>query len=334
MRRKITVWNFISMLMLLGLLKPASGGEIIHIRYATANPPGSAHVVFAEKFKERVERYSKGKLNIELHFDGKLGSEQDNVMDVSAGSIHMCTASVNNVVPFAPVLGFTTLPYIFPKMEQARKLFVHPVMDEINQEMEKTANIRALSWIILGYRAIHNTKKRIRSPDDLKGLKIRVPETALMVDIYRAWGIEPIPLAWTQMYDALKSGLVHGGDNPPNVIKSSRFYTVEKHLTMLHYNLSIAPLLVNPDFFQLLSRNEQDIIKKSAREASEYEWDWIERENIRNLKWLISRGMILSKPLDREKEWIERARTVWPRYYPKIGGREFVDKITGIIEGK
>ncbi len=308
--------------------------DVMVIKYATANPKGSAHVTFAEKFKELTENYSKGRMQVDLHIDGKLGSEQDNVMDVSSGEIQMSTVSVNNVAPYAPVLGFTSLPYVFPKISQAYKLFTDPLMDEINREMVKTANIRSLSWIILGgYRLLHNTKKEVCSPDDLKGLKIRVPETALIIATYRAWGIEPIPLAWTQMYDALKTGKVDGGANPANVIKSSKFYTVEKYLTNLHDNLGMAPLLVNEDFYQNLPRKQQSVLAKAAKEAAEFEWKWNEKENEKNLQWLLNQGMVLVEPADNETEWIKRARSIWPQFYDEIGGQKFLNRVMEVLEG-
>lgn len=313
---------------------PYLGADVIRIQYATANPEGSSHVVYIKNFKSLLEVYSKGKMTVDLHINGVKGSEHDNLMDVSTGELHMSTLAVNNITPFAPIVGFMTLPYMFPTQKQARQLFLtdNEILEELNRKMVNTANVRALSWLNSGYRVLTNSKKVIRKPSDLQGLNIRVPDNAIMVATYRAWGVEPIPLAWTKTYDAMVKGHIDGHDNAyiahSNIpLAKKPFYELQKYITDIHYVLLILGHIVNEDFFQSLSPDLQKAMQRAAREATLEEWNWVDAENKRFLQYYLKNGMILTQPADQEREWIEKGRTVWKQFYSRIGGREFVDKV-------
>jgi len=312
----------------------APAADVIKIKYATANPPGSFHVVYAEKFKELAEKYSGNKLQVNLFIGGQLGSEQDNVQQCSTGMIHMSTMAVNNVTPFAPAVGFMTLPYIFPKIDDAYKLFKSPFMEELNKKMISQANIRAVSWLVGGYRVLTNSKKEVRSPADLKGLTIRVPKNPIMIDSYKAWGINPVPMAWTEVFNALQQGVVDGQDNPHIVNASGKFYEVQKYITNIHYILWTGPCIIGERFYQSLPDAMKKAVEKAAMEAAEFEWNFVSAEEAKALKLCQDKGMKMVEPADGEKEWIEKARAIWPKFYKSIGGKEIVDQVVKILESK
>ncbi len=313
--------------------------DVISLTFATANPEGSSHVLYIKMFKKLLKKYSNGKMTVVLYINGVKGSEHDNVMDVSAGEIHMSTLAVNNITPYAPIVGFMTLPYMFPDMGQARKLLLkdNKVKDKLNAKMIETANIRALGWLNSGYRVLTNSKRIVRNPSDLKGLNIRVPENPIMVATYRAWGVEPVPLVWTKTYDALANRLVDGHDNAflghANIPKSEKpLWEIQKYITDIHYILLILAHIVNEDFFQSLSPKMQNAMLRAAKEATEFEWNWVDKENNRILQNFLNHGMVLTHPADKEKEWIRKGRSVWPQFYDRIGGKEFIEKVVKYME--
>ena len=315
----------------LGLSPTWAASNTYNIKYATASPPGSFHVAFAEKFKELAENYSNGKLNIKVYIGGQLGSEQDNVQACSTNMIQMATMAVNNVTPFAPEVGFMTLPYMFPQIDDVYKLFRHPFMDELNNQIVATANIRAVSWLVGGYRVLTNGKKEVLDPSDLKGLTIRVPKNPIMIETYKAWGINPVPMAWTELFNALQQGVVDGQDNPHGINMAAKFFEVQKYITDIHYILWTGPCIISETFFQKLPDNLKQALVKAAKEAAEYEWKWAAEEDQKALQVCLDHGMKFSKPANNEKEWIEKGRSVWPKFYEKVGGKETVDKIQTIL---
>jgi TRAP-type transport system periplasmic protein len=300
---------------------------------ATANPPGSYQVESLNKFKELAEKYSNGRIQVNVFIGGQLGSEEDNVQQCSTGMTHLSVMAVNNVTPYSKAVGFMTLPYIFPKIEDAYKLFKSDFMKkDLNAMMVKQANVRALSWLVGGYRAFTNSKKEVRTPDDLKGLKIRVPKNDIMIAAYNAWGVSPIPMAWTEVFNALQQGVIDGQDNPHIVNASMKFFEVQKYITNIHYILWTGPILASESWYQKLPADIRAIVDRAAQEAAEYEWKWVESHEGDALKECLSKGMKIVDPANNEKEWIEKARSVWPKFYQGMGGKEVVEKAQAIMK--
>lgn len=307
------------------------------LRFATANPEGSHYVAHLMRFKTLVERYSEGRIQIEPVIDGRYGSEHDNVMGTAEGDIQMSTVAVNNLTPFAPHVGFLSLPYLFDDASQARQLFNHPLMEEVNEQLAVSANVRVLGWLIGGYRVLTNARVAVRTPQDLADLKIRTPMNPIMIATFRAWGVEPLPIAWTETYSALQTGVADGQENP-HIIYSNmpnadgEVFKVQRYITDIRYLLWTGPHLINESFYQSLPQDLKLALKKAASEAARYQWQWVEEYNRRQLDFLLSSGMELIKPADQEREWRRRAKTVWPQFYTQVGGAPFIDRVLEIIK--
>lgn len=320
--------------LLFGVALMSSGAwaQDFTIKYAVSSPPDSFHQAYADKFKELCEKYSGGKIKVNVYGGAQLGSEEDNVQGCSTNMIQMTTLAVNNLTPTAKVVGFMTLPYAFPKIEDAYKLFKNPFMDEVNKTVISQANVRAVSWLVGGYRVFTNSKKEVRTPDDLQGLKVRVPKNKIMISSYKAWGVNPVPMGWTETFNALQQKVVDGQDNPHIVNAASKFYEVQKYITNIHYILWTGPNIISETFFKKLPADLQKAVVKAAQESAKYEWDFVAKKEAAALKECLDHGMKMIDPADGEKEWIKRARTIWPEMYADIGGKEFVDKAVAVIQ--
>tara|TARA_R110002167_G_scaffold111891_2_gene284042 strand:- start:1230 stop:2210 length:981 start_codon:yes stop_codon:yes gene_type:complete len=325
--------------MLLAMLVPLSlhADESYTLKFATANPEGSHYVAHLMKFKQLVELYSNGRIRVEPIIDGRYGSEHDNVMGTAEGDIQMSSVAVNNLTPFAPNVGFLTLPYLFDDTAQARRLFDHPIMDEVNEQLVLRANVRALGWLIGGYRVLTNARVAVRAPEDLAGLKIRTPMNPIMVETFRSWGVEPLPIAWTETYSALQTGIADGQENPhiiysnmPNV--GGEIYLVQKYITDIRYLLWTGPHLINEPFYTSLPEDLKKVLHRAASEAARYQWQWAEEHNRQQLDYLIGKGMVLISPADQERDWRRRAKAVWPQFYSEVGGQLFIDRVLAIIK--
>lgn len=325
-------------ILFIGLLlsQPLQAEQVYTLRFATANPQGSHYVAHLMKFKALVEGYSSGRILVEPITGGLYGSEHDNVMGTAEGDIEMSTVAVNNLTPFAPSVGFLTLPYLFDDSDQARRLFGHSLMEEVNVRLVEQANVRALGWLIGGYRVLTNNKLPVRTPSDLADLKIRTPMNPIMVQTFRSWGVEPLPIAWTQTYEALRTGIADGQENPhitysnmPNA--AAGIGAVQRYITDIRYLLWTGPHLINEDFYQRLPDDLQTILNQSAKEAAQYQWRWTEEKNRQQLAKVLDQGMQLIEPAEQEEEWKRLAKKIWPQFYPQIGGKSFVDNVLTII---
>jgi tripartite ATP-independent transporter DctP family solute receptor len=315
----------------LGLPGEAAEYKAMTIRAATANPEGSLHTTTINKFKEIVEKESNGKIKVQTFYGGAMGDEQANAKQLRTEEIHLATLAVGNLTPFAPRANIFYLPYMFPKIEAAYKLLGHePFTSKVADEIAKQSKTRPLAWLVGGYRHLTNSKKPVTTIQDLQGLKIRVPPVAIQLESFRAWGIEPHPLAWVETFNALQQGVVDGQENPYTVIRDQKFWEVQKYITQLHYLLWVGPVLVSDTWYQRLDKPTKALVTKAAREAAQYEWKWAAEQDQIALKECLSRGMELHVLKD-EAVWQEKARALWPRFYEHVGGKAVIDEALAIM---
>jgi tripartite ATP-independent transporter DctP family solute receptor len=328
------LFRILTVVVLVGGLTGATVVEAkdVTIKFATANPENSYHGVFGIAFKKYAEQMSNGRVTVELYLSGQMGSEQDNVNQVSSGIIQMSTQAVNNVTPFAPIVGFCSLPYMWNNFGEAWAVLDSPLREKLNQTMVKQGNFRAVAWMTGGFRVLTNSKKPVRSLEDLKGLRIRVPKNEIMIQAYKAWGINPVPMAWTEVFNALQQKVVDGQENPYATIPQEKFYEVQKYVTNIHYILWIGPALVNETWYQGLPPDVRKIVDEAALKAQKDERDWAVGNEATSCLDAIEHGMDVTAPANDEEEWIEKGRSIWPNFYDKIGGKAFVDEVVAFLE--
>ena len=159
MRRFLTAFAAAVLMLSLGTADAAEYKKMT-IRAATANPQGSLHVVAIDKFKEIVEKESNGAITVQTFYGGSLGDEQANVKQLRNAEIHLAVLADGNLTPFAPQAGVFILPYMFPKISDAEKLFGNEAfMNKTADAIAKQSRTRPLSWLVGGYRIITNSKK-------------------------------------------------------------------------------------------------------------------------------------------------------------------------------
>lgn len=304
------------------------------IEFASSVQPGSGYWLYALKFKALLEEYSQGKLSVSLNFANL--SEHNIVMDISTGQIHMGMVASNNFTPYAPSLGFLNLPYLFTNIEQAKALFTDPLMQELSSLAALESNVRPLSFFIGGHRFLINSEKVVKTSKDLKGLKVRVPQNQLMVETFRAWGIEPYPLPWPDLYPALHAGIINATENPINIMLSGIKIDNEpwrfiRHITTLRYFLFTAPHLISESFFRSLSLQEQQMVQQAAQQAQLYIWQEMQLQEAESIKLAKSKGVIFTEPEKEFEDWQAKAKTVWSKFYYHGDGQALINEIQQVI---
>jgi len=288
-------------------------------------------VPLAERFKELVSIYTDNRVEIQIYPNNQLGSEQEVAQAVRLGSIEAELLYTGNLQPFAPSVGVLHLPYIFNNREEARKV-IAAIIDDLNERMIKEAGVRALLYYEKGFRVLTNSKKPVTKIDDLKGLKIRVSKTNVTIETFKAWGIDPIPMAWAEVFTALQQGVIDGQENPYATIPAFKFDEVQKYVTEIHYQIWSGPLIINEKYFQGLPNDIQAALIRAGKEACEYV-SWIVGINNEIAKKdIVEKGMVLLGPPEDEEIWREKAEATWPKFYDNIGGKEWVEKVIKIKE--
>ena len=283
---------------------------------------------FVEKFKEKTG----GKHDVKMFPNGQLGSEQDTVNDASIGTLDFSVLAINNITPFSPTVGVFTLPYVIQSLDEAVKLTQGEVGKELTENTLRDAGVRIIGWAYSGFRVLTNSKKPIKTLDDLKGVIVRVPKNEIMIATYQAWGINPTPMAWAETFTALQQKVVDGQDNPYITVNAMKFYEVQKYITNIRYIFSLEPLIVSESVFQSQSDDVKRAILEAGEEATQHSAKYLAASEDAIKKELAAKGMEISDPADNEKAWIEKAtQEVWPKYYDSIGGKDKLERVLNLL---
>lgn len=314
------------------LLLASMDAHAKRFKVALGDTKGSAQDALGVKFGEEIERLSGGKHKVKLFHNGQLGSEQDTVNDAAMGTLDMSLLAINNITPFSPTVGIFTLPYVILSLDDAIALTQGPVGQELTENTIRDAGVRILGWTYTGFRVLTNSKKPVRTVADLEGLHIRVPKNEIMLDTYKSWGINAVPMAWAETFTALQQKVVDGQDNPYLTVHSMKFYEVQKYVTNIRYIFSIEPLIISEMVFQDLDEETQGWMIEAGKAATQHSAEHLRKSEAAIKEDLVARGMEIVDPADDEKEFIDRAtKAVWPKFYDSIGGKEKLDRVMEIL---
>jgi len=228
----------------------------------TDHPVHKAMVFMAKRLAE----LSDGKLSIQIYPSGQLGSEQQCVELVQIGSLAMTKVSAAVMESFADDYKVMGLPYLFRSKEHAFKVLDGDIGKDILLSTEKYW-IRGLCFYDAGSRSFYTVSKPVHTPDDLKGLKIRVMKSKTALEMVKAMGGSPTPLSWGELYTALQSGVVDGAENNPPSFYTSHHYEVCKYYTLDEHTTIPDVLIINEKIWNKLSKQAQGWLQQAANES-------------------------------------------------------------------
>ncbi len=321
MRKGIAALMLMIGLSLLAIVpSPAGAADQIVIRFSHSNTPTpmDPYHAIATKMKAKVEgALGADRIEIQEYPAGQLGSEERSFQDVQQGILQMTVLAVNNASIFSPALGAFDLPYIFKDVKEFDDC-VDKNWDLINKTMEAECGNIAIAWHSQGYRFITNSKKPITCLADLSDIKIRTPNNPIMIGTYRAWGCEPVPLAWDETFNAVQQKVVDGQDNPLVSIATNRFYEIQKYITEPHYKLWVGPVVVNAQWLHSLPQDVQKAIIDAGRATTVEMRGMLAQQESDARKFLQEKGMTFCGVPTDENEWMKRAMAIWPKFYGQI----------------
>lgn len=304
-------------LCLLAFTPSAFSADQKLMRVGWDTPENHPYGLMAARFKELVEKYTNGSVKVKLFHSGQLGAEDAAFKALQLGSVDSYIITMSNLSPHYPLMDVFALPYCFESMQHMQKVLKSEVAKEFFDEFAKKTGVAVLTYGPIDTRDLYNTRKDINTFSDFAGLKYRVPKNEVMIATFKAFGAEPVPLAWSETPSALQTGTVDGGDNGTSVIRQMKFYEMAKHLTILDHFLTFSPLLASDRFMKKLSPEEKAALYRAATEAQEFadEHNFAELEKTR--KFLEDNGMKVTRP-DRTP-FIEAARKVQEEFADKRG---------------
>ncbi len=251
---------------MLGLAMPDLVAKTIIIKLGHVDPAD----IFSSKkgaatriFKDIVESETGGAIRVQLHPAGQLGGESELIESIKLGVIQMSMVSGAMSSVFKPAM-VLDIPYLFSTGPVAWKVLDGEFGKELAVAILNSTGIRVLAYGETGFRNFTNSKRIIRKPSDLKGLKIRVMETPLYVTMIKALGASPIPITWPAVYTSLQQKVVDGQENPIATIIQAKLNEVQEYLTLDGHSYSADFLIINDRFFRKLSKDHQRVIRHAA----------------------------------------------------------------------
>lgn len=304
----------------------AAGAHVVTFKLAMGDAQGGTQWELAKAFRTAFERRTGGRARVTVFPNGQLGSEEDTVNNAALGTLSLSVLAINNLAPFSPSLGVLTLPYVIRSADEARTLVEGDIGHQLVENTVRDAQVRIVGWAFSGFRVLTSSRRPVVSLEDLQGQVIRVPKNRVMIETWRAWGINPSPLAWSETFTALQQRVVDGQDNPYTTVAAMRFDEVQKYITPIHYLFSLEPLIVSEAVFRKQPPEVQQALLDAGREATAHSFRYLQETEHKVRDQLQARGMQIVQPADGERKWIELAQNqVWPKFYDAVGGRERVE---------
>ncbi|MFH2113923.1 MAG: DctP family TRAP transporter solute-binding subunit [Spirochaetota bacterium] len=279
-------------------------GKVYELKLAHADPTDTATsrkhaqaVVFASLVNSR----SGGMINVKVYGGGALGGEREYVEAVKAGTIQSGIAS-GVIANFFPSAMVTDIPYLFPSAEVAWAVLDGPFGQKLSRMFLDQTGMRNLAFAEVGFRNFTNSIRPIRSPADMKGMKVRVQETPLYINMVKGLGANPTPIAWTETYTALQTKVVDAQENPIPTILMAKLNEVQKYITLDGHVYGVDYFVINEKFFQSLPADLQYIVLDSAQIASSVSRGVSQLISAQGVQKLIDSGNVVYVPTASELE--------------------------------
>ncbi|WP_442487918.1 TRAP transporter substrate-binding protein [Halomonas litopenaei] len=309
----------------------ASAAEAKTFKVGMGDPMDSDQGALAQRFEELVESLSDGEMQVELFPGGQLGSETGMIQDTRIGKLDFALVGVGNLTPYAARLGALTMPYALRSHADAVKATTGPLADRWNTIAEEEAGVHIVSWLYSNFRHLTNSQRPVTTLADVEGLKVRVPQNEIMLASYEAWGASPISMSWPEVFTGLQQGVIDGQDNPYIVNSTMKFHEVQDHLTELHAQYSLQPIVMGVRSYERLSDEERAIIDRAGLEAQLYALQFQLTKASEARAAMEAEGVEVAT-LEDEDEWIRIAQEeVWPQFYEDIGGQEAFEEMQAAL---
>jgi tripartite ATP-independent transporter DctP family solute receptor len=282
---------------------------------AEDHPQGLA----AKRFAELVKTRTQGRVVVNTYGSGKLGSDPALQSQVQGGTLEFMTGPTSNLVGLIKEFAIFDLPYIVSNYKDVDAMLDGATGQSLLSKLDAVGLV-GLSYQENGFRNMTNSKRPIQKAEDMAGLKVRVIQNPVFIDAFKALGANPVPMPFTELYGALESKAVDGQENPVGLINASKFYEVQKYLTLTGHVYSPFIVIANKKWMDHLTEADRLAVKQAAIESAKY-MRQLQRDQAGQLaKELAAKGMQVNELSAAELERLKAAvRPVTLKYANELG---------------
>jgi len=314
---------------------PSAPAAQFEIKLGHADPPDiytSRKAAGSTVFKAMVENETGGAVKVNVFPAGQLGGERELAEATKLGTIQMSMLS-GPFSTFCKEVQVFDIPYLFPSLLVAYRTLEGPFGKELAEECLKKTGMRILTYAQVGFRNFTNSARVIKTPADLKGLKFRVMENPVYMNLVKSMGAAPTPIPWPETYTALQQKVVDGQENPISAIKFAKLYEVQKYMVMDGHTFGVSFMLINEKFFESLPKEYQTILKNAALTSAVSENGIDNLDNSIGLQFLREKGMEVYSPTAAEKaQFRAAAQPPVIAYLEQQIGRPWIDKVLNAVK--
>lgn len=307
------------------------GSKVTKITVAHGVPEETAEHQGFLKFKELLEAESNGRFEVEIYPNQQLGGDRELIESVQFGNLTMTGPSSAPLASFANGFYVLDLPFLFADREEVYRVLDGEPGKALLATLENY-NLKGLGFMENGFRNITNSKREIKSPADLSGLKIRTMENEIHLAAWRALGANPTPMAFGEVFTALQQKTVDGQENPFELIASNKFYEVQDYISATRHIYSPYVVVMNKQFFDALSKEDQNLFESTMKRAIDFQRIEALKAESKSLDIILASG---TKVIELEKAEVDLFREKLIPMRDRVkekAGAEIVDLFISAIE--
>lgn len=284
-----------------------------------AHPTHHASLRFAELIAERTN----GAVKIDVFGNTQLGQEREMVEGLQFGTVDITVVSTGPLTGFVPQIGVVDLPFLFNSSEHAYKVFDGEIGQGLLKQFEPRGIVGLAFWEN-GWRHLTTGNRKVTTPDDLRGLKIRTMENRVHMDSFRAMGAAPVPMVWGEVYTGLQQGIIDGQENPITIVYTNALWEVQRYYALTGHFYGPHLVLMSKATFDRLSPEFQQIFRDTAIEVASFQRQLSAQEADRQVDLLREQGMDV---YEVDRSLFQAATAHVASQYEATFGKDLLDAI-------
>ena len=254
----------------INLDNPSTSGKTLTLSLNHVGSTTHPYQYGAGRFAQLLNEYSNGEIGATIYPASQIASGAKAIEAVQLGTLDICLESTMALENFVVESGVLNMPFIFTTKEEAYTVLDGEFGDKLKAIAEEDG-FKILCWMDNGFRDISNSVRPITCPDDLKGIKMRTPESSVFIDTFETLGSTATAMATSELFSALQLGTVDGQENATSTFYNNKYYEVNKYYSVTHHIYTAEPLIMSLEKWNSLTAEQQEIIQKAANEACAYE---------------------------------------------------------------
>jgi tripartite ATP-independent transporter DctP family solute receptor len=295
----------------------------VEIKIGHVGEPGSIFAVSSEEFARRANAKLAGKAKVVVFGSSQLGGDKELLQKLKLGTVEMAVPSTV-MSSETDIFGVFEMPYLVKDRRHMARIERELFWPKMAPETEKKG-LKVLAVWENGYRHITNSRRPVNTPEDLKGLKLRVPEGKWRVKMFQAYGANPSPMKFSEVFTALQTGVMDAQENPFTQIYSAKFQEVQKYLSLTGHVYTPAYVVVGSRKWATLPADVRKILEDTARETQSFVYEYAEKDDTALLEKLKAAGMQVNVP--NKEAFIAASAPVYDEFAREIpGSREIIDR--------